>query len=355
MTPLLLSTLQGNISDKIPFWFMRQAGRYLPEYRDIRKNYPQFLDFCYTPKAAVEVTLQPIRRFDMDAAIMFSDILVLPHALGCNVWFEEGEGPRITPILNQDDLIKLSTRNIESHLAPVFEILNTLRMELAPEKTLIGFAGSPWTIACYMVQGRGQGKDSNQNTKWSGFKLVRAKAKEDPEFFEKLITLITDATIIYLRKQIDSGAQVIQLFDSWAGVLSPQEFTQRSVLPTKKILTEIRKTHPNIPVIGFPRQSGKMILEYVSKTGVSAVSVDESHPAQWVKESLQPSVIVQGGIGNMEIADDLASALMHTDEILSAWKDKPFVFNLAHGILPHTPPEHIAEISKRIKQFKRSP
>ncbi len=353
MTRVLLSTLQGNITKRIPFWFMRQAGRYLPEYREIRQNYKNFLEFCYTPEAAVEVTMQPIRRFDMDAAIMFSDILVLPHAMGADVWFEEGEGPRIAPIITLKNLEKLSTNKneIENFLAPIFTILKTLRDVLSEEKTLIGFAGSPWTIACYMVQGRGQGKDGN--LAYLGFASVREKAKQDPEFFAALIERITQATIVYLSKQIESGAEVIQLFDSWAGVLTPEEFTRWSVLPTQKIVSALHKKYPGVPIIGFARQSGKMILEYISKTGIDAVSVDESHPILWVKDALQPTIVVQGGISNIVLAEDAEDAVAQTKSILKMWSHKPFVFNLTHGIVPHTPIATVEAVARTIKEFTR--
>jgi len=343
----LIETLQGRKSKRIPFWFMRQAGRYLPEYREIRKQQKNFLQFCYTPEAAAEVTLQPIHRFDMDAAIIFSDILVIPDALGMKVWFEEGEGPKLEPITKLSDVEKLSSSRIDEHLSPVFKALSMVRKELAPEKALIGFSGSPWTLACYMLHGGGD----KSETPFSG---IKKQAKEKPELLDAIMELLVPSIIHYLCKKVESGANALQLFDSWCGVLEGDLFTKYVVHPTQKIVSGVRKKHPNIPIIGFPRLSGKHILEYVSKTGLDAVSVDESHPVLWVKEALQPHIVIQGALSNQLLANDKQAALAQTEMLLQHWSEFPFVFNLAHGIVPHTPIENVEAVCATIKNFVRT-
>ncbi len=343
---MLIESLLGKKTDRVPFWFMRQAGRYLPEYREIRKRHPDFLTFCYSPEDAAEVTLQPIRRFGMDAAIIFSDILVIPHALGMQVWFEEGEGPKLTPLVSKKDVELLSQDRLEQHLQPVFQALQNVRKELAKDKALIGFSGSPWTLACYMLQGGG---DKSQTP----FSKVKEIAIKQPELLEAIIEKLIPAIVLYLSRKVESGANALQLFDSWSGVIEGELFTKYVVHPTQKIVSQLHKKHPDIPIIGFPRHSGKHILEYVSKTGLHAVSVDESHPILWVKEALQPHIVVQGALSNQLLADDAIKATEQAKEILAAWSDFPFVFNLAHGILPHTPIAHVEAVCEVIRNYHK--
>lgn len=336
--PLLLA-LSGIQPDHTPFWFMRQAGRYLPEYRELRKKAKNFLDFCYTPEMACEATLQPIRRFGMDGAIIFSDILVVPHALGVGVQFEEGEGPVLTPVTDEPTLKQLSLHAIEEKLAPVYEVLRLTKAALPKTTALIGFAGAPWTLACYMVEGRSSKK----------FQQIKTISTHDGIFFDKLISLLTRAVIKHLDLQIKAGAEIVQIFDSWAGLLTDNEYTNWVIEPTTKIVSEIKKLHPEIPVIGFPRQSGTKILSYARETGVNAVNFDTSVSIEWVKAKLQPAVIVQGALDQNVLAGNKDAMLKEAKSMIDMLKDKPFVFNLAHGILPTTPIENVAALSEFLK------
>jgi uroporphyrinogen decarboxylase len=345
MVPELIQCLRGEKTAHIPFWFMRQAGRYLPEYRELRQHVTNFLDFCYTPDAATEVTLQPIRRFGMSAAIIFSDILVVPHALGMEVWFEQGEGPKLVPARDEGMLTKLSLNAVTDKLQPVYQALKQTRAALAPETALIGFCGSPWTLACYAVEG-GSSKD---------FAQVKAMAAANRAFFSKLISLFTDAVIVHAQNQINAGAQVIQLFDSWSGILNEQEFADWVIAPTKKIVRALKHSHPDTPIIGFPRQSGIKTLSYVQETGVDAVSIDGAVPLDWARGHLQPLVAVQGALGNMLLADNKTAMLAEARRIVETLGHKPFVFNLAHGILPHTPLENMQALCEYLKTVTYQP
>ena len=341
---LLVKTLKEGRQERIPFWFMRQAGRYLPEYRALRSHFPDFLSFCYTPDAATEATLQPIARYDMDAAIIFSDILVIPHALGMDVRFEQGHGPAMTPLAGMQGLKALSDAKLEAFLAPVYAALRQTRQKLAPEKALIGFCGSPWTLACYMLQGR-----SSEN-----FALASGKAKNDPEFFAALLELLERAVARHACAQIEAGADVIQLFDSWAGLLSEQEFFAWVIAPNQRIVQAIRSKHPHVPIIGFPRQAAEKALPFVQKTGVDAIGMDESTSLEWTAQTLQPHVCVQGVLSNVVLAGDQESLLSNAKKIISVLSQKAFVFNLAHGVLPHTPPDNVQALSELIKKTRLS-
>ncbi|MEZ0259848.1 MAG: uroporphyrinogen decarboxylase [Alphaproteobacteria bacterium] len=332
--PPIIAALQGESTPQIPFWLMRQAGRYLPEYRELRKNAGSFLNLCFNPELACEVTLQPLKRFDMDAAILFSDILVVPHALGQQLDFMEGEGPRLGPLRIAS--LKLQEKKLE----PVYETVRRVRQNLGPEKTLIGFAGSPWTVACYMVQGQG-GND---------FPVTRHFAEVQPEKFKELLTIITDATVQYLRGQIASGAQAIQLFDSWANLLNRQQFVEWSIAPTREIVRKLKSAHPDIPIIGFPRAvTAPFYKRFAEETGVDALGLDQlatfdAFPPKFcLQGNLDPTVLLKGG---QEMKD---AAL----KILNAAGKRPFVFNLAHGIIKDTPPEHVAQLSSIIREFRR--
>jgi uroporphyrinogen decarboxylase len=337
---LLLSVFNENTPNKIPFWFMRQAGRYLPEYRAIRKNFANFLEFCYTPEAACEITIQPITRFNMSAAIIFSDILVIPDALGVDVKFSEGHGPILQPIT---DLSILSKNRFTETLQPVYEAIKLTRAALPPTKDLIGFCGLPWTLACYMIEGKGSRDFAN----------VRAVSYKHKEFFTGLIEILTNAVIEHSLAQIAAGAGIIQLFDSWAGVLSEQEFLDYSVIPSQKITAAIKEKYPHIPVIGFPRMAGSKIEQYAKITKVDAVSFDGSVSLDFIKNNLQPCVVAQGNLDNILFAEDKGAAVLQTKKILSALADKTFIFNLAHGILPHTPIDNVQAVCDVILEYEK--
>lgn len=333
----LLSAFRKEKTKNIPFWFMRQAGRYLPEYREIRSKTSNFLDMCYSPDKASEVTIQPIRRYGMSGAIIFSDILVVPHALGVDVRFEEKKGPLLAPVQSNEELKKLQF-NVEK-LEPVYEALRRTKAALPKETTLIGFAGSPWTLACYTVQGKAD----------RDFQLVRQTAHGKKEFFSGLIELLTASVTEHVLNQIKAGAEAIQLFDSWSGVLSEQEFSDWSIEPTRKIVAAIKKAHPGIPVIGFPRLCGSKAKQYAEKTGIDAISVDASNSLEWIKNELQPICTVQGNLDSLLLAEDKEGMLKQAKKIISVLGDKPFVFNLGHGILPHTPMEHVQALCDLLK------
>jgi uroporphyrinogen decarboxylase len=311
----------------------------LPEYRELRAKHRNFLEFCYTPDAATEATLQPIRRFGMDAAIIFSDILVIPHALGAEVTFEEGEGPRINPITDEYGLKALSLDALEEKLARVYQAISQTKAALPKETALIGFAGAPWTLACYMVDGRGTRK----------FDATKKLAETDGLFFDRLMNLLTRAVIKHLDLQVKAGAEVIQLFDSWAGIASGEMYVNHIIEPAFRIISEFKKLHPNVPIIAFPRQSGTKFLEYAKETGAHAISVDESVSPEWVRAKLQPHVTVQGMLDQNLLAENKAAMLKQAKEIIDTLKDKPFVFNLAHGVLPKTPVEHVQALCELIK------
>ena len=282
----LLRVLRGETLSPPPLWFMRQAGRYLPEYRALRSRTKNFLEFCYSPDLAVEVTLQPLSRFNMDAAILFSDILVIPDALGQNVAFEEGRGPVLDPVRTVGEVEKLVPEGVLDHLAPVFETIKRLRDVLPGQTALIGFAGSPWTVATYMVEGQG-GTDHGHVRRW---------AMSAPDEFQKLIDLLVDVTALYLIEQVKHGAEVLQLFDTWAGVLSESQFRRWVIAPTTALVKRLHESCPGVPVIGFPRGAGVLYRAYVEKTGVDGVGIDSGMPVSWVAEHLQSRCTVQGNL-----------------------------------------------------------
>jgi uroporphyrinogen decarboxylase len=342
----LLRTLKGEKFKNPPIWLMRQAGRYLPEYRKIRAKSDNFLDLCYNPKLASEVTLQPIKRFGFDGAIIFSDILVVPDALGVKVEFVKNEGPKLEKILNEKRLSKLNLDNIEKKLEPVFENINLTKSKLDQNTTLIGFSGSPWTIATYMVEGGGS----------KNFEQVKGLAISDPQFFERLINVLTEAIIIYLSKQIEAGVEVIKLFDSWAGVLTEVEFKKWVIEPNKKIISEIREKYPHIPTIIFTRGAGILYETIASELEFNAMAIDQNVPKKWARDVLQVKNkrIIQGNLDNILLAFDPLNSNkleMETAEILKYFNHHPFIFNLGHGVLPHTPIENIEKIINIIRNF----
>lgn len=339
--PLFLRALAGEATPQVPFWLMRQAGRYLPEYRALRAEAGSFLDLCYNPPMAAEVTLQPIRRFDMDAAIVFSDILVVPQAMGQPLRFAEGEGPRLDPVQDKDALARLSPDNIDATLAPVYETLSRVRGELAADKALIGFAGAPWTVACYMVDGRG-----------GAFPQARRLAVQEPEFFAQLIDRVTQATTHYLLRQIDAGADALQLFDSWAGLVPADLFHAYVTAPAKKIADAIQARHADFPLIGFPRGAGERLGDYVAATGLRAIGVDQNTDIARARQAVGPSVTLQGNLSPETLLAGGDALVRETTAILDAMRGQPFVFNLGHGVIKETPPEHVAQLARIIKEYR---
>jgi len=336
---ILLKTLQGEKTARVPFWFMRQAGRYLPEYRGLRAQTKSFLEFCYSPDKAKVATLQPIERFGMDGAIIFSDILVIPHALGMDVRFEEGKGPILVPVKDRNALEKLNWDKFKFTLSPVYDALRATVKTIPPETSLIGFIGAPWTLACYVVEGKSS----------ADFAQVKAIAAKDREFFSDLISLLTKAVILHAKRQIQAGAEIIQLFDSWAGVLDEQSYHRWVIDPAREIVAAI-KADFNVPVIGFPRQSGSKFLTYAKETKVDVISFDDSVPIEWARDSLQPSVMVQGCLDPQILAGDKEMMLKDAQKILSILGNKNFIFNLSHGVVPHTPVENMQALCDFLKE-----
>lgn len=337
----MLAALAGEVRARPPFWLMRQAGRYLPEYRELRAKAGSFLDLCYNPDFAVEVTLQPLRRYGMDAAILFSDILVVPHALGQPLAYLEGEGPKLDPVRNVEDLKRLSRDRFHETLAPVYETVRRLSTAIPDGTTLIGFAGAPWTIACYMVEGAGS-KEYAHVKRW---------AYGDPAGFGQLIDLIVEVTADYLCRQIEAGAEVVQLFDSWAGVLPVAEFRRWVIEPTRRIVALVKAKHPNTPVIGFPRGAGHAYEEYVAEARVDAVGLDTTVPPAWAAQTLQTRLPVQGNLDPIMLAAGGKALETATRDILEALAGGPFVFNLGHGVIQSTPPQHVADLTRILREW----
>lgn len=340
MLPPLLAALSGEALSPPPVWLMRQAGRYLPEYRAVRASTGGFLDLCHSPDKAAEVTLQPLRRYDFDAAILFSDILVVPDALGQKVTFAEGEGPRLTPLRTAEDLRILSKDGFQDKVRTVWGTVERLRKALDSKVTLIGFAGSPWTVATYMVEGRGS-KD---------YATIKKMAYGDPGLFQRIIDILVDASFDYLIGQVDAGAQVLQLFDSWAGVLPEKEFEKWVIAPTRILVERLKAARPEIKIIGFPRGAGVMTEAYVEQTGVDGVSLDTSEKLSWAVERLSPRVTLQGNLDPILLVTGGPALERAVDHILEVTKGVPFIFNLGHGIVPETPPDHVEALMKRIRR-----
>lgn len=334
----LLNVLKGNQEPVPPIWLMRQAGRYLPEYRALRAEKGGFLELAYDSDCAAEITLQPIRRFGFDGAILFSDILVIPHAMGQDLWFETGEGPRLAPPLVGYDFEKLVP--VPERLNPVFETVRKVRAALPPETTFLGFAGSPWTVATYMVAGQGS-KDQAD---------ARRMAYNDPARFGVLIDAIVTATVDYLSGQIEAGVDAVQLFDSWAGSLSPAQFEQWVIAPTVKIVSALKARHPDTPVIGFPKGAGGKLPAYARETGINAVGVDESVDPDWAHASLPEGMPVQGNLDPLALIAGGEALENAVARITKAFSGRPHVFNLGHGILPDTPIEHVEKLLTLVRK-----
>jgi uroporphyrinogen decarboxylase len=329
----LLAVLKGQRLDQPPVWMMRQAGRYLPEYRQLRADKGSFLNLVYDSEAAAEVTLQPLRRFpQLDAAILFSDILIVPFAIGQNLSFVAGEGPRLTPPLTSAGLDQLTP--FPARLEPIYETVARVKAELLLGKTLIGFAGSPWTVATYMVAGQGSREQAE----------ARRFAYSDPKAFVAIINRIEKVTLDYLSGQIYAGAEAVQLFDSWAGSLAPQQFEQWVIAPTARLVDKLKRKHPDIPIIGFPKGAGGKLIAYARETGVDAVGLDETVDPAWAARELPAGLPVQGNLDPLALIAGGKTLKSAVRRILDALTDRPHIFNLGHGILPDTPVAHVEEL-----------
>jgi len=336
---LLILALRGETLSRPPFWLMRQAGRYLPEYKATRQDAGSFLDLCYNPDLATEVTLQPIRRFGMDAAILFADILLIPDGLGQALDYKEGEGPILEPIRNVAELSALSMDNLHSRVAPVYETVARLAEELPDNVALIGFAGAPWTVATYMVEGRGSRDHA----------IVKQWAYSDPDGFGQLMDLLVTATVEYLSKQVEAGAEVVQLFDTWAGALSETAFQRWCIEPVQKIVAQLRQSYPDLPIIGFPRGVGAGYGTFAKTANVNGVSLDWTVPLDWAARELQPHVTVQGNLDPRLLVVGGPAMEAEINRIRETLGQGPFIFNLGHGIVPETPPEHVGRLAEMLR------
>ena len=334
----LLTVLSGKALSPPPVWLMRQAGRYLPEYRQLRQDKGSFLDLVYDSDAAAEITLQPLARFpELDAAILFSDILIVPFALGQNLTFIAGEGPWLSPILAETSIDDLNSFLVR--LDPIYETVRKVRQRLDPAKTLIGFAGSPWTVATYMVAGQGS-RDQSE---------ARRLAYADPGKFAAIIERIEEITLRYLLGQIEAGVEAVQLFDSWAGSLSPAQFEQWVIAPTARLVAAIWEQYPNVPVIGFPKGAGGKLRAYADETGVTALGLDETVDPAWAAAELPEDLPVQGNLDPLALVAGGEPLERAVKRILDAFAGRPHIFNLGHGILQDTPIAHVEELLARVK------
>ena len=339
-TKPFLRVLAGERQPTPPIWLMRQAGRYLPEYREVRAGVSGFLELCYTPELAAEVTLQPLHRYDLDAAIVFADILLVPDAMGAALEFQEGEGPVITPIRTGADIARLTPEAVTDGVAPVFETLRILAKELPETVALIGFAGAPWTVATYMVEGRG-GTDFSNILGW---------AYRAPGEFGVLMAMLVDATATYLVAQIDAGAEAVQLFDSWAGALPEPLFRRWCIQPNAEIAAKVNAARPGVPVIGFPKGAGAGYLDFVRDTGVSGVSLDQSVPVGWASEHLDSGCTIQGNLDPQALVAGGEALTTEVRRVVSGFSGRPHIFNLGHGIAKYTPPEHVTQLIDQVHQ-----
>ena len=332
MTKTILRALAGETLPTPPIWMMRQAGRYLPEYRATRAQAGDFLSLCYNPELAAEVTLQPIRRYGFDAAILFADILLLPQALGADLWFVTGEGPRLSTITTDAEFDKLGKGEmIHDTLNPVYETVKILSKELPAETTLIGFAGAPWTVATYMIAGKGTPDQGP----------AHALKAENRALFEKIIERLTEGTIDYLSKQVEAGAEVVKIFDSWAGSLKGEDFDKYALEPARIITQEMKARFPGLPVIAFPRQAGDKYIGFHKATGADCVAVDDSVTPEWVAEHVQPAGCVQGNLKNTHMVTGGQGLIDETRHVVKALSGGPHIFNLGHGITPDADPENV--------------
>ena len=340
-TKPLLAALRGETRRPPPLWLMRQAGRYLPEYRALRARAGSFLDLCYDPALAAEASLQPLKRFDLDGVILFSDILVVAEALGVRLWFEEGEGPRLEPVRQGDSLPVFDEERQKQHLAPVYEAMERVVAAAPAGATVLGFAGAPWTLATYMVGG-GRSRD---------FLAVKGWAYREPESFAQLIGTLEKAVAAHLIAQLDAGADAVQVFDSWAGALPESEFRRWCIEPVAKIVSNVKAAHPAAPVIGYPRGAGIAYERFAGETGVDAISIDSTVPPAWAAERLQPRCTVQGNLDPAALLAGGKALQRAAGAILDALGHGPFVFNLGEGVVPQTPPEHVAALSDIVQAW----
>ncbi len=343
MPGILLDTLHGRQTDRVPMWMMRQAGRYLPEYRALRADKGGFLELVYDARAAAEVTVQPIRRFGFDGTILFSDILIVPYAMGQHLEFLAGEGPRLSPRLLDAPLESLEA--VPERLDPIYATVAAVAAQLRAEgfgtSTLLGFAGSPWTVATYMVNGEGS-RDQHE---------TRALAYRDPAAFQRIVDAIGALTVEYLSGQIDAGVEAVQLFDSWSGTLSPAQFERWVIAPNAAIVSALKAIHPDVPIIGFPKGAGEKLPAYVRETGVDAVGVDETINPVWAMRELPAGVPVQGNLDPLVLlagGDALVEGAQH---ILKTFAERPHIFNLGHGIGQHTPIEHVERLVATVREW----
>ncbi|MGX9356731.1 uroporphyrinogen decarboxylase [Roseobacteraceae bacterium S113] len=337
----ILRALAGETLPTPPIWMMRQAGRYLPEYRATRAQAGDFLSLCYNPELAAEVTLQPIRRYGFDAAILFADILLVPQALGADLWFVTGEGPRLSTIETEADFGKLGpAADIHETLNPVYETVRILSRELPKETTLIGFAGAPWTVATYMIAGRGT-KDQGP-----AHKLMQ----DNPALFDAVMERITEATIIYLSKQIEAGAEVVKVFDSWAGSLKGAAFQKYALEPAQKIIAAIKELHPGVPVIAFPREAGDGYIGFAKATGADCVAIDNSVSAAWAAQHVQVDSCVQGNLASSHMVTGGQALVDETRAIVQAFSGGPHIFNLGHGITPDADPDNVQRMIDAVRE-----
>ena len=341
MPGLLLDTLRGRQSDLTPMWLMRQAGRYLPEYRALRADKGGFLDLVYDSDTAAEVTVQPLRRFGFDGAILFSDILIVPHAMGQKLEFLAGEGPKLSP--NLMDAVLADFKAVPERLTAIYETVAKVRGLLDDTTTLLGFAGSPWTVATYMIAGEGS-RDQHE---------ARALAYRDPEAMQAIMDAIIEVTVEYLAGQIAAGAEAVQLFDSWAGSLAPSEFTRWVVAPNRTIVEKLRAKYPDTPIIGFPKGAGEKLPEYASETGVDALGVDETIDPVWAARSLPPEMPLQGNLDPLLLLAGGTALESRSQAILDAFSDRPHIFNLGHGIDRRTPIAHVDHLVEVVRNHRR--
>lgn len=340
-TKKLMRALAGETQKVPPVWMMRQAGRYLPEYRATRAKAGDFLSLCYTPDLAAEVTLQPIRRYGFDAAILFADILLLPQALGADLWFVTGEGPRLSTITTPDELAALKPVDaIHETLNPVYETVRILSRELPAETALIGFAGAPWTVATYMIAGRGTPDQGP----------AHALKEADRATFEALLARITEGTIEYLSKQIEAGAEVVKLFDSWASSLKGEDFDRYAMAPARQIIAALKERHPGVPVIAFPRGAGEKYVGFARATGADCVALDQSVSAEWAAEHVQVDGCVQGNLDPRHMVTGGQELIDETRRIVRAFSKGPHIFNLGHGITPDADPDNVQLMLDTIRE-----
>ena len=337
----ILKALAGETQAVPPIWMMRQAGRYLPEYKATRAQAGDFLSLCYNPELAAEVTLQPIRRYGFDAAILFADILLLPQALGADLWFVTGEGPRLSTITTESDFKALKpVGEIDEVLSPIYETIKILTRELPRETTLIGFAGAPWTVATYMIAGRGTPDQAPAH------KLMQ----ENPQLFGQLIDLITEGTIEYLSAQIMAGAEVVKLFDSWAGSLKGEAFDHYSLKPAQRIIAELKRRHPETPIIAFPREASDRYIGFAKATGADCVALDNSVSAAWAAEHVQIDGCVQGNLASRHMVTGGQDLVDETRAIVRAFSGGPHIFNLGHGITPDADPDNVQRMIDTVRE-----